>query len=218
MRPRRKPSQNSRPHNVDFTYQDDAHEYRLEGVLLPTLTGMIGADGLDDYLDFAPPLVVKAKAMWGNRLHLALAKAEYGFGVDPDFINHSAAWLDLSRKMGWGYPANPIWKKCEVPMLALVDGFAFGFTPDRAAPEAVVELKGTYSPHVSHAIQTALQVIGMGYPRSTPRYIAYFDKEGMKRLHQCGPMVKRDGKEIDVFDEAERIIFEHALPWEGKAA
>lgn len=203
---------------MDFTYQDDGHEYRIEGVLLPTLTGMISADGLCDYLGFAPPLVVKAKALWGTRMHLALQKAEYGFGVEEEFKEHCVAWLDLSRKMGWGYPGLPIWKKCELPMVALVEGFAFGFTPDRAHPQAVVEIKGTYSPHISHSIQTALQVIGMGYPRDTPRYIGYFDKVGLKKLHLCGPTVKRDGQQLDVFAEADRIIFERALAWEGKVA
>lgn len=203
---------------MDFTYQDDVHEYRLDGVILPSLTGMLDADGLNSHLDHAPAGVVQAKAEWGTALHLALQKAEYGYGVEKDFIQHCASWLEICLKMGWGYPGNPIWKKCELPMLALVDGFAFGFTPDRASLEAVVEIKGTYSPHISHGIQTALQVIGMGYPRSTPRFIAYFDKAGLKRLHQCGPTIKRDGQELNVYDEADRIIFEYALAWEGKAA
>lgn len=203
---------------MDFTYKDDTHEYRVGDIVVPSLTRMLSADGLSAHLDMAPPAVLRAKADWGTALHLALQKVEYGYGVDKEFIPHCANWLDMSQKMGWGYPGNPIWKKCELPMLAQVEGFVFGFTPDRAAPEAVVEIKGTYSPHISHGIQTALQVIGMGYPRSTPRYIAYFDKAGMKRLHQCGPTVKRDGQELNVYDEADRIIFEHALAWEGKAA
>ncbi len=62
----------------------------------------------------------------------------------------------------------------------------------------------------------ALQVIGMGYDRKTPRLVCYFDKAGLKRLVTCGPTIKRDGQEIDVFAEAERIILEHALYWEGK--
>jgi hypothetical protein len=203
---------------MNFTYQDETHEYILDGINVPSLTGMLTADGLSAHLDQAPQGVVQAKAEWGSRLHLATQKAEYGYGVDKDFIPHCAAWLEICLKMGWGYPANPIWKKCEIPILAQVEGFVFGFTPDRAAPEAVVEIKGTYAPHISHSIQTALQVIGMGYSRSTPRFIAYFDKVGLKRLHQCGTTVKRDGQELNVYDEADRIIFEHAMAWEGKAA
>lgn len=203
---------------MDFRYQDDTHEYRLEGTLIPSLTQMLEADGLNAHLDAAPPDVVRAKAEWGTRLHLALQKVEYGFGVDKEFMQHCAGWIDICKRMGWGYPSNPIWKICELPVLAQIDGFVFGFTPDRVAPEAVVEIKGTYSPQVSHGIQVALQVIGMGYPRSTPRYVAYFDKAGLKRLHQCGPTVKRNNQEIDVYAEADRIIFEHALAWEGAPA
>jgi hypothetical protein len=88
----------------------------------------------------------------------------------------------------------------------------WAFTPDRAAPEAVVEIKGTYAPHPSHHIQTALQVLGMGYPESTPRYIAYFTKEGLKRLVPCERTINHNGSTLDVFDECRRILFDHALP------
>lgn len=203
---------------MDFRYKDEGHEYLLDGVHIPSLTQMLDADGLNAHLDEAPAGVVQAKAEWGTRLHFALQKAEYGFGIEEEFKQHCVDWLDLSRKMGWGYPGNPIWKKCELPVLAQVEGFVFGFTPDRVAPGAVVEIKGTYSPAVSHGIQVALQVIGMDYPRSTPRFVAYFDKAGIKKLVTCGPTVKRDNQQIDVFAEADRIIFEHALAWEGALA
>lgn len=201
---------------MDFCYREDIHEYRLDGIRIPSLTQMLDSDGLNAHLDGAPAGVVWAKANWGSDLHLALNKAEYGYDVDGDFLPHASAWLDVCRKMGWG-PV-PVWKKCELPVLAQVEGFVFGFTPDRAARQAVVEIKGTYSPHISHGIQTALQVIGMDYPRDTPRYVAYFDKAGLKKLHTCGPTVKRDGQEIDVYAEADRIIFEHAYLWKEKAA
>lgn len=201
---------------MDYVYQDDIHEYRVDGVRIPSLTQMIAADGLNAHLDAVPPAVLQAKAEWGTRLHLALQKAECGLKIEEEFRPHTSAWLDLCRKMHWG--PLPIWKNCELPVFANVEGFVFGFTPDRAAPEAIVEIKGTYAPQVSHGIQTALQVLGMGYPRSTPRYVAYFDKAGLKRLHPCSPTVKRDGTDVDVYAEANRIIFEHALPWEGKAS
>lgn len=198
---------------MGFVYKDDTHEYLLDGTHIPSLTQMLSADGLNAHLDAAPAGVVQAKAEWGTRLHLALQLAEYGYEFEAEFQPHAAAWLDVCRKMKWG--PLPIWKKCELPVLAQTEGFVWGFTPDRAAPDAVVEIKGTYSPQVSHGIQVALQVVGMGYPRSTPRYVAYFDKAGLKKLHLCGPTVKRNGQEIDVYAEVDRIIFEHALALEG---
>ena len=199
-------------------YNEEQHLYTLGGRPIPSLTQMLTADGLSAHLDRAPVGVVAAKATWGKDLHMALQKAEYGYGIDDGYKEHCAGWLDVCRKMKWGDPATgilPIWKNCELPALARYEGFVFGFTPDRASPEAVVEVKGTYAPAVSHGIQVALQVIGMGYDRSTPRFVCYFDKAGLKRLITCGPTIKRDGQEIDVFVEAERIIFEHALAWEG---
>lgn len=201
---------------VNFHYDDAAHLYTLDGKTIPSLTGMLDADGLSGHLDQVPAATLDAKRDWGKRLHLALQKVEYGFGVDEEFKQHCVDWLDLCRKMKWTVGGNPIWKNCELPALARYEGFIWGFTPDRAAPEAVVEIKGTYSPQVSHGIQVSLQVLGMGYARTTPRYVAYFDKAGLKRLVTCGPAVKRDNEQIEVFTEAERIVMEHALYWEEK--
>lgn len=198
-----------------FKYIENTHGYFMDEIPVPSLTQMLGEDGLNGHLDSAPPGVVEAKATWGTGLHIALLKAEYGFGVEEAYKEHCVNWLEVCTKMKWGY-FPPIWKNAELPALCRFEGFVFGFTPDRAAPEAIVEIKGTYSPQVSHGIQTALQVIGMGYSRDTPRYVAYFDKKGLTKLHTCMPTIKRDGKAIDVYAEAERIIFEHALSWEDK--
>ena len=202
-----------------FTYNEERHEYLLDGKIVPSLTGMLAADGLSRHLDAVPAATLEAKRDWGSQLHMALQKAEYGYGIDDGYKEHCAGWLDVCRKMKWGDPATgilPIWENCELPALANYEGFVFGFTPDRASPQAVVEIKGTYAPAVSHGIQVALQVIGMGCDRKTPRFVCYFDKAGLKRLVTCGPTIKRDGQEIDVFAEAERIIMEHALYWEEK--
>jgi hypothetical protein len=77
-----------------------------------------------------------------------------------------------------------------------------------------VELKATYSPHESHNVQTAMQVLGMGYDRKTPRFVAYFDKRGFRKLIPCSSKVTRDGRTLDVWIEAERLIFEYALALE----
>ena len=202
---------------MKLTYNETEHEYRADGIVVPSLTQMLAADGCDAHLDDVPPQVLDAKRDWGTALHLALQKVEYGFGVDEGFKQHCIDWLETCERMGWGKNHVQIWKTVELPTLAEIEGFVFGFTPDRAAPEAVVEIKGTYSPHFGHGIQTALQVIGMKYPRETPRYVAYFDKTGMKKLVTCGPTIKRDGQTLDVWAEADRIIFERALAWETAA-
>jgi hypothetical protein len=44
--------------------------------------------------------------------------------------------------------------------------------------------------------------------------VVYFDREGIKKVATCQPAVKRDNQQLDVFSEAERIIFTHAKPWE----
>ena len=201
---------------MKLVYTEADHAYRTDGQLVPSLTQMLEADGCSAHLNSAPPSVVKAKAEWGTALALALQKVEYGFGVDKDFKQHCVDWLMCSERMGWGKDHCPIWKNCELPVLADVDGFIFGFTPDRAAPQAVVEIKGTYAMHYSHGIQTALQVLGMKYGKDTPRFVAYFDKEGMKKLVTCGDTIKRDGQVLSVWGEAERILFEYA--WTPEAA
>ena len=54
----------------------------------------------------------------------------------------------------------------------------------------------------------------MGYSRQTPRYVIYFDKEGMKKSRGvilCGDTIERDGRTVNVWEEAERILFDHAV-------
>lgn len=196
---------------MTFRYIEAEHLYLLDRQPIPSLTGMLSADGCNAHLDSAPAATVAAKAEWGTVLHLALQKVEYDHAmVTVGFEKHCKDWLEACSLSGWIRAGFPIWKNCEIPALANIQGLVFGFTPDRAAPEAVVEIKGTYSPHFGHGIQTALQVLGMGYDRKTPRFVAYFDKQGLKKLHTCGPNILRDGQTLDVFAEAERIIFEQA--------
>jgi hypothetical protein len=194
-----------------LNYDDATHVYRLDDKPITSLTQMLDRDGWNVHLGQAPVEVVNAKALWGTRLHTSLLAAEHGLPelIGKEFGLHVTEWMDLCRKMQWVNPL-PIWEKAELPMLYQKDGFAFGFTPDRAHPSAVVEIKGTYSPHPSHSIQTALQVLGMGYDRLTPRYIAYFSKDGLKKLHTCAPTFVHQGNTLNAFDEAERIIFEYA--------
>lgn len=198
---------------MTFSYQADQHLYLLDGEPIPSLTQMLDQDGCNEHLDNVPADVLDAKKEWGTQLHLALQRLEYGYGIMEGFQQHCVDWLEVCERMKWGGGRKqlPVWKNCELPTLANIEGMVFGFTPDRAAPEAVVELKGTYAPHYGHGIQTALQVMGMGYPRSTPRYIAYFDKDGLKKLITCGSQINRDGRVLSVWDEAERIVFERAF-------
>jgi len=198
-----------------FRYDDALHVYVVGDEIVPSVTQMLAQDGLSEHLEAVPRATLEAKREWGTRLHQALLKVEYDFGIEDEFKQHSIAWLDFVRKMKWGKPdRNPIWKNAELPALGHYEGLYFGFTPDRAAPEAIVEFKGTYSQHISHNLQTAIQVIGMGYSRQTPRYVVYFDREGMKRtkgIILCGDTIERDGRTVSVWDEAERIIFDFAV-------
>ena len=191
------------------TYDEINHAYSVGDTPIPSLTQMLQADGLSDHLNMVHPMVLKAKTLWGTGLHAALQKSEAGCEIPEAYKRHCEDWLNLSRTMKWGF-----WKVVEMPFLGRYEGLYWGFTPDRASPEAVVEFKGTASPSVSHHIQTALQVIGMGYSRQTPRYVIYFDKEGMKKSRGvilCGDTIERDGRTVNVWEEAERILFDHAV-------
>jgi len=195
---------------MTFSFDEHSHVYRLNGQVLPTLTGMLTADGWNGYLRDVPAEVLSAKCKFGTALHQALLHAEYGYEYDAAFQPHAFEWLKICRRMDWVRQGHPIWANSEMPMAANVGGLVFGMTPDRAHPDVVVELKATYAPHESHNLQTAMQVMGMGYQFSD-RYVAYFDRKGFRKLIPCGPYVTRDGRKLDVYTEAERIIYEHAL-------
>lgn len=199
---------------MSFSFDEQKHLYSLDGQALPSLTQMLAADGWSAYIRDVPVEVLNAKRDFGTALHQALLWAEYGYDYDAAFQPHAFEWLKICRRMNWIRQGHAIWKNAEMPMVAHVEGLCFGMTPDRAHPEAVVELKATYSPHESHNVQTAMQVLGMGYDRKTPRFVAYFDKRGFRKLIPCSSKVTRDGRTLDVWIEAERLIFEYALALE----
>jgi hypothetical protein len=200
---------------VTFSYSEQQHEYRLDGQKIPSLTGMLSSDGWSNYLRDVPADVLDAKRDWGTGLHQALLQAEYGYDYDPAYQPHAWEWLRVCRRMGWVQKGHPIWENAERPTYYCRDGFAFGFTPDRASPQAVAEIKGTYSPHPGHNLQTALQCLGLGYPRDTPRFTAYFDRKGLRKLIPCDQTINRDGQTLNVGSEAERLIYEYALALEA---
>lgn len=184
----------------DCIYNDELHLYTVGGEPIPSLTGMISADGQCDDLKAVPPNVLAAKAQYGSDLHKALELTDSGWDADAKWVHHIDGWLNLSARMKWGK-----WEIIEKPCFAFFNGFAYGFTPDRSTwGKAVVELKTSYSKHAWHGIQTALQVIGLAYSRKTPRYVVYFDKTGLRHMTTCD--------NAGDFDEAERIIFEQAKP------
>ena len=197
------------------TFDSATHEYRIDGVLVPSLTQMLAADGWNDHLWKVPAGVLERKRDWGTRLAYVLHMRDWGEMDDwseadwepySEFAPHIAAWDALCYSREW-----LTWEHMEQPIYVRRDGRMWAFTPDRMSPQAVVEIKGTCRPYPAHQLQTALQVIGAGYSRSTPRYAAYFDRGGYKKTVEHGPKMVVNGDCLDVFDEAERILWEHAL-------
>ncbi len=186
-----------------LAYNDELHLYTVDGTSVPSLTQMLDADGQNAHLKFVPQDIVEAKADYGIAGHKALQLADLGEEYEPCWIHHVEGWLNHSALMHWKE-----WEIVEKQCWAFYNGFCYGFTPDRASwGKAVVEIKFTYNKHPSHCIQTALQVIGLGYPRATPRYVVYFDRTGFKHMTTCD--------NNNDYDEAERIICEQALPIEN---
>lgn len=192
--------------NYSFHYDDERHLYTVDGIPIPSLTQMLQADGLVDY-SHVDAGMLEHKRDLGSRVHARTWEADCGMDVEAapdDESPYLDAWRKAVRLAGWK------WDSGEMPSLGCVEGFLYGFTCDRIGRDRegnkiVVEIKTSYSPHGWHRTQTALQVLGLGI--EAKRFIVYLDKRGKSKIVPCTD-------EAD-YDEARRIVFEHALPEEA---
>lgn len=188
---------------MTFAYDDAKHLYTADGIPVISLTQMLQEDGLVNYSD-VPPAILERKRRIGDLVASTAKQLDSGGDcpINDAILPYIEAWSDCVRLNGW------TWEGIEVPFVANVEGFLFGVTPDRWGRDRkglplVVEIKCTYSQHGYHHIQTACQALGLEMDENCSRFVVYLDGKGK---YKAVP-----GKPAD-YDEARRLIFEHALP------
>jgi hypothetical protein len=136
----------------DFEYDDDKHQYRLAGVVLPGVSTI-----LTPIVDFgdAPMDKVRAAAVRGKHVHKACELWDAGDldedALDPVLVPYLAGWKAFRRDFGCQ------WDACEIPEYHPVHHY--GGTPDRRGhwkkKRILVDLKATYKLNDSVEVQLA---------------------------------------------------------------
>jgi hypothetical protein len=149
---------------VSTTLQFDAatHEYREDGVLIPSVTQVLAGVGITDY-SMVPRAILEHKRAIGEQVHLACQFLDEGSldwdTVDPDVLNYVLAYEAFKRQTEFTPRLN------EYRAVGCVNGMKFGMTLDREGDingkPYVIELKATAQIHPGWAIQLAAYDLGI---------------------------------------------------------
>ena len=144
----------------DFTFEKESHIYKLNGIVLPSITQILQAEGFTD-LSKIPPRVLEASRLFGSASHRACELLDKG---SLDFSTLSEHLLPII--VGWKAFKldNKIFKflAIEQPMYSKV--WKFAGTPDRVyqvnkTQSDIYEIKTTSGLYPSNGLQLAGQEI-----------------------------------------------------------
>lgn len=152
----------------DITFNEEKHEYRHKGKLVPSCTQIIAGVGLIDY-GFIKKQVLEEKSALGDAVHLVTRMMDEGDLdvadlddpdlTDPRVSDRVKGWVEFVND--WGFDSYAIERRCVVS----VHGMLFGMTPDRlgegnfgqggAKQNALIDIKNTAEISAHHGVQLA---------------------------------------------------------------
>ncbi len=141
-----------------LTFNAEKHEYRLNGVVLPSITQVLRLAGLVDFSK-VPPTILKASQDFGTAAHVATQLYDLGTldfaTLDEALRPYLDNWIYFKEK--YGFKPDII----EKPMASRI--YRFAGTPDRLGTingkQVIVEIKTSYELSKANALQTAAQGI-----------------------------------------------------------
>lgn len=183
-----------------FTFDEAAHEYRLDGARLPSVTQIMKAAALGPDFSMVPPSVLETKRAFGTAVHLACELDDLGEldddSTDPGVMGCVMAWRSFKSATSAQIVLNE--QRLYHPALRFagtVDRAAFLNLAWRGASNTgapwVLDLKTIVDPHASYGVQLAGYLLllnsqpGEGVmPASTQRATVHLDASGSYRFHQ----------------------------------
>jgi len=142
-----------------LTFDSSSHIYSVDGVTVPSVTGVISNAGL---LGQAPTFYTPESAARGTRVHRACAEFDLGV-IAPEMIDEERGYLESYQQ--WCALVLPQWTSIEQPAVSSPDfekkfGYRFCGTADRVGTisggPVVLDLKtGSPASGLSHAVQLA---------------------------------------------------------------
>lgn len=141
-----------------LTFREDIHEYRLSGVVLPSITQVLQITGIVDFSK-VPPMILAASQQFGTACHKATELYDLGTldfaTLDEALRPYLDNWIYFKEKYGF----KPL--IIEKPMASRI--YRFAGTPDRLGEidgkQVIVEIKTSYELSKATALQTAAQGI-----------------------------------------------------------
>src|SRR6185436_17565531 len=101
---------------MSLTFDDATHTYTLDGVIVPSVTGILKASGLIDFTGI-PESILEAARVRGTTVHQAIAFYNDGdldlelFEHDfPDYVGYLEGWLSFCRQRNF----TPILNECRI--------------------------------------------------------------------------------------------------------
>lgn len=167
----------------DVTFDEERHEYRIDGRLVPSVTQIIKPvqrelGGSEDTLDY--------KRQIGKALDSAITIHERGEEIDPDSLDAAvapffSAWLKFKAETGFRVLLNqPMVYSRKLRFAGTADLFGTRM-PGTATPDELVDTKCVWTMDPATAIQTA------GYS------LAAIESLGIRVKKRGGLQLLRDG-------------------------
>jgi len=170
-----------------FTFEEQGHIYRVNGVTLPSVTQVLSMIGLDDYAGVPFRNLERARQI-GNAVHQACEfiddESLDSDSVDPLISGYVEAYIRFRMENCF----NP--EKIEHRAIGESRSLRYGMCVDRIGyfgeelDACIVDLKTAAKPSPAWPIQTAAYAHGLGNFDDYRRMVVHLAKDGSYKIHR----------------------------------
>jgi hypothetical protein len=177
-----------------FTFDEDAHEYRLDGVRLPSVTQLINGAGIGPDFSMVPRDALEAARAFGVAVHTACELDDLGelddAGTDARVMGCVEAWRRFKRETEAEILATEqrLYHKT-LRYAGTLDGLARLTLAGDARGLWLLDRKTGSEPHASYGVQlSAYEQLLRGQPgadfAAMGRATVHLDESGRYRFHR----------------------------------
>jgi hypothetical protein len=162
---------------VSFSFDAERHEYRLEGQLVPSCTGLLSSGGLVQF-GFISADLLERKSELGRQVHQAchLHNLNKLGSYDERVKPHLHAWIKFKEQTKFNLISSAY------QTIASINGMSYGMESDCNAlvdgHDTIIELK-TGRPYPHHGVQLAGYSIGTPHPKFTAPLARFMSRKRM---------------------------------------
>jgi hypothetical protein len=173
----------------DFTYEETKHEYRLNGLVIPSVTKIIG--DIFPISDFISKELLEQKADLGKKIHSTTQLHDEGTldenNLHPILKNYLGSWIKFRKDYDVQFDLDFLPEQIEVLLYHTIYKFAgrVDRIPLISKEHCIVDLKSGTEQKKTHALQTAAyamlanQLLDKKF-KIKKRYAVYLSETGYK--------------------------------------